>query len=98
MVQRKGYLYSMWSGALKVYEGCVEQSVHGGDRYHFYVRRGTKIIRRVMCNGHPGFVSNATVWLEERDDKKAIDILIQYENEQIEELKDRIRKYIQRNS
>lgn len=86
----KGYLYSMWSGKLRVHEGYVEESKYARGRYHFHVTRGGKPIKRLMCSVEPGVITNATVWLPERDDQKAIDILVQYELEQIEKCKEKI--------
>lgn len=74
-----GFLYSTKTGILKVYEGDVYlvRSGHSrlSDRCIFVVDG----LRHNICMEKPGEVYNCLVWLPERDDNKAIDILIKNE-------------------
>lgn len=88
----KGYIYSMWSGKLVVHEGYVLPSKNGRPG-RFYRYRGDKLLGSIMCDNEPGVIVNSAVWFEERDDKKAIDMLIQYELDQIESCEVRIENH-----
>lgn len=100
----RGYLYSLWSGQLRIYEGSVipgrgRRSDYG--RAEFILERrflddGTfivyqnKVEKTMSCSINPGEVMNAVVWLTERDDKRACDILIEYEKACIATLQEKI--------
>lgn len=83
-----GYLYTMYGGKLKVYEGHVEPG--RWDTGKFIAQRDIIRTYRHTCNNKPGIVTNASVWLPEKNDTKAVDILVRYEMIQIEACEERI--------
>lgn len=87
-----GYMYSMWGGKLDSYEGYLMMSARPG-RARFYKIANDTIAGSLMCSNKPGVIVNSVVWLKERDDKKAAELLIQYERTQIEQCKMRIRHH-----
>lgn len=100
----RGYLYSLWSGQLRVYEGSVHpgrgrRSDYGRATFILeqrFLDDGTSIVydgrvdKTMMCSINPGEVVNAVVWLIERDDTRARDILIEYEKSCIITLQEKI--------
>ncbi|MCF8018161.1 MAG: hypothetical protein K9L62_02060 [Vallitaleaceae bacterium] len=106
-IHKKGYLYSIKTGKLTVREGYAtysEQAVlkledykrNGTPRYapiaNFYFGESDRWAHKVSCAIDPGTTYHMTVWLEERDDKKASDILIEREKLEIQMLNDEIQK------
>lgn len=87
-----GYLYqvSMFKGypELIVTEGYVNPSMYD-DAYGEFM---TGIIG-TSCSATPGEVAYGTVWLTERDDNKGKLLLMEYANERIRELSNRINYY-----
>jgi len=83
-----GVLYSLWSGELKSYTGKIEQVGKRPTDGLF-----TNKIKRFGCSINPGEVSNAVVWLPIKDDEKAKNILIEYENNQILKLNEKIENH-----
>ena len=82
------YLYSLRNGKLKVEEGTVvEVNSYGKTLFKIPTVRGT---RSVHCSSVEGIVHNKSIWLEKRDDKKARNILIEYEKFCIAELEAKI--------
>jgi hypothetical protein len=84
---KKGYLYSLWSGKLRVHEGQVGYRDWNGNGIFKSITGN-----RFTCSMEPGIVFNAVVWLEEDDKQLACKILISYEKEQIQILQDKIMK------
>lgn len=83
-----GYLYSMKTGILKVYEGDVYERLNKKfDNRCIFVVNGT---RHNLCDRESGKVFNGLVWLPEKDDNVAIDILIENEKVAINKLRDEI--------
>lgn len=84
--ERKCYFYKFTNGKLKVKEGHISRcSLHAckfqyGKKYHEWNR----------CHPESGEIMNGGLWLPERDDEKARDILIEYYESCIKDLEDRI--------
>ena len=72
------YIYSLWKGKFLIHNG----DVHVRKNYSRYVNHATFLdrtdVRSYSCNSEPGVVYNQTVWLYEKDDEKAIQLLIDY--------------------
>ncbi len=81
---KEGFLYSVWSGELRVREGKVVIGNPFRETYTFISKDAVS----VTCSNHPGEVYNAMVWLEERDDQKAKELLIDYYQNKIDDLKE----------
>lgn len=83
-----GYLYSMKTGIMKVYEGDIYERLNKKfDNRCIFVVDGR---RHNLCNAVAGEMFNGLVWLPEKDDNKAIDILIDNEKLAISKLRDEI--------
>lgn len=80
------YLYSTWCGVLSVEEGSVK-TFNGETNYGVFCSNNDKTL---LCHIEPEKVYNAMVWLPERNDQKAIDILVQYYEKEINKLKEKI--------
>lgn len=89
-IHEKVYLYSLWSGMLKVYEGDIYSSPWAGQGS--FLSDG----KRKGCSLEPKKVHNAMVWIPERDDQLARVILIQYEEMEIKKLQDKIENHLNR--
>lgn len=78
-----GYLYIYRRGEFKMMEGTVY--VYEGNHYwaRFYVGEH----KFYQCSPKSGALENCCVWFEKRDDDKARDIFIQYEEKKITRLK-----------
>lgn len=77
VIQEGAYLYSMWNGRLVVYQGKVVGSFKNGQaRFHSFKKAH-------QCSLHEAELFNAVVWFKERNDQKAKDILIDYEQRMI---------------
>lgn len=87
IISEKGFLYSIWTNEFRVYEGKVlstnRKSLDGLAFFCF-----ARI--RINCSLKPGEIYNSMVWLKERNDQFAIDIMIKYQEEQIKNLKRKI--------
>lgn len=90
IIIENAYLYSMWSGRLKAYEGSVYVYHGAATRPASFVIKNEK---RFMCSDKPGEVCNAVVWLAEKDDKLARKILIEYEEKQIAALMEKVENH-----
>jgi len=96
LLHETAYLYSLWNdGFLAIKEGsvgkyghtdCFGQPIH--DAYFSFRTRGYRQIQDT-----PGVVYNATVWLVERDDQLAKNILLEYENQMISLLEEKIENH-----
>lgn len=85
------FLYSTWSGELKVEEGKILK-ITGFENYGtFYSEKTEKMI---TCHLEPEKIYNAMVWFSKRDDEKAIDLLVKYHEKEIEKLKAKIEGHL----
>lgn len=87
LVRKNCYLYSLWSGQVKVYEGDVYE------RWRVDGIFVTKT-KNFTCSTKPEVVSNAVVWLPEPNERLARQILIQYHEKEISKLKEKIDNHI----
>lgn len=92
-----GYLYSPWNGTLREFDGEIYHREGYRTEFgrlivpehtHFIVKdnRG-RTVKKFDCAANEGYIHNKTVWLRERDKRKAADILIEYEETQISKLR-----------
>lgn len=82
----QAYLYRFRGGRLETLEGEIAvYRIAGISKGRFFTGR-----KALQCCGQEGKVQNATVWLREPDEKKAREILIMYEEDLIEDLRDMI--------
>ena len=83
MIHEKAYLYSLWRGELKIHEGEI---------HRLWSSDGVCVTnkRNVKCSLEPGAVFNSVLWLPEKDDQRAIEILIAYEENCILLLEEKI--------
>ena len=84
----KVYLYSINTGKLVVNEGFVQPSIYK-DRVRFLGKK-----KSILCPAESGKVFNASVWLPKRDDAKARKLLIDYEENLIFELRNRVQTHL----
>ena len=68
----KVYLYSLWNKKFACYEGEVKPSSRRGGGSYF-----VSDTKQLVCASEPGVVYNGMVWLPEKDNNKAIDLLVQ---------------------
>ena len=98
-----GYLYNLWNGTLKEYQGEVlhktEHEVGYGmlasrEVTYFIVRdKNGRSVKKLCCSYVEGEICNKSVWLSEADRAKAASILIEYEKQRIAELQFRIKNH-----
>lgn len=91
IISDNAFLYSTrLGGILKVTSGKVLKilRVNGFDLYGTFCSENDEKI--VSCNLHPEKIYNAMVWLPERNDEKAIDLLVKYHEKEIKKLKTKI--------
>ena len=72
----RGVLYSIWNGTVKAYEGEIK--VIDEERGIF-----KSTTQRFTCHAEPEKIYNAVVWLKEKDDNKAVQLLIDYNYNQL---------------
>lgn len=70
------FLYTFHGNKLRIFEGFFRKKVEGypkrlDGKMYFQTKNGRKIINEIE-----GEVHNNQLWLEIRDDKKAVDLLI----------------------
>lgn len=87
----KVFLYSTWSGKLRVMDGIIISTKIKSTLVTFIDNSTKKVIN---CYAEPEEVYNAMVWLPERNDKKAKEILIKYHETEINELKEKIEGHL----
>ena len=98
-----GFLYSPWNGTLREFAGEIyhrdEYRTEFGrliipEHTHFIVKdeRG-RTVKKFDCAADEGYIHNKTVWLQERDKRKAADILIEYEETLISKLRLQIKNH-----
>ena len=89
MGEKEGYVYSLWTGRFQCKKATIKQypddSRNRGLSYARFAD-GTCI----EVNISPLLVYNAIVWLEERDDITAAGILVDYQEQQIAKLQEKI--------
>ena len=89
---RTGFVYSLWSGRFQCKKATINNyptdSRNAGLAYARFLDGGY-----VEINQSPSQIHNAIVWLEERNDALAADILIQYQEQQIAKIQDKIGNY-----
>ena len=88
----QGYVYSLWSGRLKIQEATINNYPKDSGNANF-AHASFSNGSYVVVNQKPGQMHNALVWLEERNDEIAIAILIEYERQQILKLQDKIENH-----
>ena len=84
----KGYVYSLWSGQFLCKE--ADFVTNPDSRVENLYGAKTKAGKFMWVSNTPGVVYNAMVWLEDRDDERAVRILIEYQNQQITLLEEKI--------
>lgn len=91
----KGYIYSLWNGDLMEYSGeALYTNTCANKHDRIYPRNTIFIIldehgdeiKRLQCSRNEGEVYGKTVWLTESNKRKAADIFIKHEEEQITNL------------
>lgn len=96
-----GYLYSVWNGKLKEYKGTItyfaelrENIYIQPERTFFEIfdARGI-IVKKYQCASKEGEIHNKVVWLYESNRRKAAEILIEYEKQQIAKLQMQIENH-----
>lgn len=86
-------LYSIWKGRFDRYEGeaVVTNYTYDDGRpprvYTQFLQNGKRIF---TCGAQSGIAYNKTVWLEERNDELARQVLIEYEKARIDSLQKKI--------
>ena len=80
------YFYSSWGGTIRIYK-CV---VIEPESRIFHPENSTKTLLGACL---PGEVYNMSVWLEARDDERARQILIDYEEKALAKLEARIKAH-----
>ena len=88
--QKKVYLYSFSADKLTVTEGIVWKAK---GEYAKESSRFSSIDKGYDVSDEPGVVFNRTVWLSDRNDKKAMRILVKYERTKIAELRNKIKEH-----
>lgn len=102
-INENGYLYSMWNDRFTVYEGRIEGTIviavdplteeERVIRDYARFRSTDPRAKSYQCSVYEGVVFNKTVWLSERNDQKAKEIFLQYEESKIKELEDLIESH-----
>lgn len=91
LISDRAFLYSTWSGVLKVTTGKVLQVKRFESIGTFCSENDEKI---VTCHLEPEKIYNAMVWLPERNDEKAINCIMKYHEKEIEKLKNKIENHL----
>lgn len=91
LISDHAFLYSTWSGKLKVTPGKVLQ-VKGFESLGTFCSENDE--KMVTCHLESEKIYNAMVWLSERDDEKAIDLLVKHHEREIEKLKTKIENHL----
>lgn len=85
-----GFLYSMWPGYLNVTEGEILHI----SKYTYFIRENDT--KKICCHSEPEKIYNGLLWLEERDDEKAINLLIEYHEREVKKLKEKINSHLEK--
>lgn len=81
-----GVLYSIWNGTVKAYDGEIKII----DEKRGIFKAKTKIF---TCHAEPEKIYNAVVWLKEKDDEKAIQLLIDHNYAQLDLAYEKVENY-----
>lgn len=82
-----GYIWSLWSGKLRVYKGFIHRHpMHGWTRF-------ISETKSWQCASEPGVVYGATVWFRELDIKKAKDALREYHIREMKKLNEKVENH-----
>lgn len=84
------FLYSLWSGEFKLYEGRIVV----GENYKYGMARFIGAKKEMICSSKEAEIYNSIIWLRNRDDQKAVNTMIKYQEEQITKLKKKIDNYL----
>lgn len=96
-----GYLYTPWNGTLRELKGEVYHQDEHRSGYYIVPEKNYfkvidahgKVVKKLQCAAHEGEIHNKVVWLRDRDARKAADILIAYEENQIAKLRFQIENH-----
>lgn len=88
-IAQEAYLYSMWSGELKIIKGEVFRSRKNGKLCDTFFN-SEKPKKRIGCHPEEGEFYNSVIWFYKRNDREAIEELIGYEEVRIMELQEKI--------
>lgn len=88
MEKPTAYLYSWRNGDFKLQEGRVVPSRGASYYARFYVSDR----KFHQCDPNPGVIASLGVWFPERDDEKARDLFLQYEEKKIKKLQKEIER------
>lgn len=86
--ENKCYLYSTKTGELKIYEGFICNYPYDKRKAVFVTEQNMYIVAT-----EPGVYYNSMLWLPEKDDKTAVDIIMEYEEQKIARLYADIKKH-----
>lgn len=90
VVCEKAFLYSLWSGEFKRYEGTIVAGANYKDGLAYFTNKK----KNIMCSSNEGTIWNSIIWLTDRDDQKVIDAFVKYQEEKISELKKKIDSHL----
>ena len=88
-----GYLYNLWAGELREYGGEVYHGIYCDSAYFLVKDKHGRVVKKLNCAMSEGEIHNKTVWLQESNKRKAADILIEHEEEQIAKLRFQIENH-----
>lgn len=91
LIKENCYIYSIWTGRLKVYEGSVYRRYDDESSASFKTKT-----KRYLCSSQPGTVYNGTLWLPEMNLAEATRILIEHEELRIATLEEQIANHIEK--
>lgn len=90
IISGQAFLYSFKKTVLTCREGTVFRPYCFGLRRHENLAKFESLKldenAKILCHKHPGIVYNDTVWFPEKDEKQAVECLIQYYKTKIDEL------------
>ena len=95
LLMNRGYLYSLKDGKVRCQEGNVYKKA-GDYRYNrvrIFIREDYS---HVKCAVAEGEIYNGYVWLTEKNDRKAINIMLEHERLRISKLKEQINNHEER--
>ena len=87
----KGYLYNLWQGSIREYYGKIVRG-YDSDKCCFKVldERGREM-KMLLCSPIEGKIYQKTVYLHDRDKKRAAKILIENEEYEIAKIEYKLR-------
>lgn len=75
IIAEEAWLYHTWGGTFKIYFGTVYASVYENDT--LFASFKTTFGKRIGCSVKEKIVHNNVVWLSEKNDELAAEILIE---------------------